>query len=62
MNWQNLWVGLSLLLVVEGFLPFISPGRYRKMLEVASGIRDDRLRIGGAFCMGAGILLLYIVN
>jgi len=62
MNWQDLGVGIALLLVFEGLLPFISPSRYRKMLEVASGIGERRLRIGGVACMGVGLLLLYIVN
>jgi uncharacterized protein YjeT (DUF2065 family) len=62
MNWQDIGIGLSLVLVIEGLLPFISPSRYQRMLEAASGIGEGRLRIGGAVCMGVGILLLYIVN
>ena len=62
MNWGDLGIGLALVLVIEGLIPFLSPSRYRKMLEVASGIGENRLRLGGAVCMGIGVLLLYIVR
>ena len=62
MNWGDLGVGLSLVLVIEGLIPFLSPSRYRKMLEVASGIEESRLRFGGAVCMAIGVLLLYVVH
>jgi len=48
MNWQELLVGVALVLVVEGLIPFASPGRYRKLVEVISNIEDSRLRIAGA--------------
>ena len=62
MNWGDLGIGLSLVLVIEGLIPFLSPSRYRKMLEAASGIGENRLRFGGAVCMGIGVLLLYVVH
>lgn len=62
MNWGDLGVGMSLVLVIEGLIPFLSPSRYRKMLAVASGIGESRLRFGGAVCMGIGVLLLYIIH
>jgi hypothetical protein len=62
MNWGDLGVGLSLVLVIEGLIPFLSPSRYRKMLEVASGIGESRLRFGGGVCMAIGVALLYVVH
>ena len=62
MNWGDLGVGLSLVLVIEGLIPFLSPSRYRKMMEVASGIGESRLRFGGGVCMAIGVLLLYVVH
>jgi len=55
-------VGLSLVLVVEGLIPFASPGRYRRLVEVISNIQDSRLRAAGGACMFAGLLLLYAVH
>ena len=62
MNWQELLVGLSLVLVVEGLIPFASPGRYRRLVEVISTIQDSRLRAAGGACMLAGLVLLYAVH
>ena len=62
MNWQELLVGLSLVLVVEGLIPFASPGRYRRLVEVISNIQDSRLRAAGGARMLAGLVLLYAVH
>ena len=62
MNWQELLVGLSLVLVIEGLIPFASPGRYRRLVEVIVGIQEVRLRVAGGVCMFAGLLLLYAVH
>ena len=62
MNWQELLVGLSLVLVIEGVIPFASPGRYRRLVEVISNIKDSRLRAAGGACMLAGLVLLYAVH
>jgi len=62
MNWQELLVGLSLVLVIEGLIPFASPGRYRRLVEVISNIQDSRLRFAGGACMLAGLLLLYVAH
>ncbi len=62
MDWIHLGIGISLVLIIEGLLPFISPSRYRRMLEFASRVGDHRLRFGGAVCMGAGVLLLYVIG
>jgi len=62
MNWQELLVGVALVLVVEGLIPFASPGRYRRLVEVISTIQDSRLRVAGGACMVAGLLLLYAVH
>ena len=62
MNWGDLGGGVALELVIEGRIPFLSPSRYRKMLEVASGIGESRLRFGGGVCMAIGVLLLYVVH
>jgi len=48
MNWTNLGIGLSLVLVIEGLIPFVSPSRYHRMLEIASRLHERRLRLGGA--------------
>ena len=62
MNWTYLGIGVSLVLVIEGLIPFLSPSRYRRMLEIASRVSERRLRLGGAVCMAMGVLILYLMD
>lgn len=60
--WHDILVALALLLVLEGLLPFMSPGGMRQALLMMSEMNDHQLRIGGLSSMLLGVLLLYIVN
>ncbi len=60
--WQDLWVALALMLVLEGILPFASPGRFRTMLQLVSEMSDKAVRGVGLFTMLGGLLLLYLVK
>jgi len=60
--WQDLWVALALVLVIEGMLPFASPGRFRTMLQLVSTMDDKAVRKIGLFSMLGGLLLLYLVR
>ncbi len=60
--WHDLWVALALMLVVEGLLPFLSPGTWRGMMQRLIEADDDELRIGALLSMLAGLGLLYLVN
>lgn len=59
---QNLAVGFCLMLVIEGMLPFIAPGRWRKMLEAIEQVDDGTIRLLGLGSMLTGTVLLYLVN
>ena len=55
-----LWLAFGLVLVIEGLLPALNPGIYRRMVQMM-GERDDRtLRIIGLVMMIAGAFLIYI--
>lgn len=55
-----IWLALGLVLVIEGFLPALNPGLYRRMVQMM-GERDDRtLRMIGLVMMIAGAFLIYI--
>jgi uncharacterized protein YjeT (DUF2065 family) len=60
--WHAFLMALSLMLVIEGLLPFIAPNGFRRLLlEVAS--QDARqLRFTGLVSMLSGVALLYLVN
>ena len=60
--WHDLLVATALLLILEGILPFISPGGVRQMLIAMSQMDDGNLRVGGLLSMIIGVILLYLVN
>ena len=55
-------VGLGLLLVVEGLLPFALPGVWRESFRKMTELSDRQLRIIGAASMLGGVLLLMALN
>jgi len=60
--WHELAVAFCLMLVIEGIIPFVSPGRWRKMLLVLDQVDDNTMRMIGLGSMLAGMLLLLIIN
>lgn len=60
--WHDLLVAFSLVLVIEGVMPFLAPDAMRRvMLEVAR--QDSRnLRLAGLASMIVGVALLYLFN
>ncbi len=60
--WHDLLVAVCLVLVIEGVLPFISPGYWREMIQVASQLDTRSIRIMGLVSMLLGTALLYLVN
>jgi hypothetical protein len=60
--WQDLWVALSLVLVIEGLMPFLSPSRLRDTLQAMAELDDRTLRIIGLVSMVSGVLMLYLVR
>ena len=62
MYWTDILTALALVLVIEGILPFIGPGRYRQMVAQIVRLSDSQLRTFGLTAMIAGIVLLFIVR
>ncbi len=60
--WQELWVALALLLVVEGIVPFANPAGLRRMLTALAQLSDSQLRFAGMTSMLLGVVLLYILR
>lgn len=59
---QSLLVGVSLLLIVEGVLPFLAPNVWRKIMEKAIASSDFNLRIIGVVSMFLGLILLLLTR
>lgn len=53
---------LALMIVFEGLLPFMAPGRFRETMQRLSGLDDRRLRFLGVTCMLVGIVILKLVH
>ena len=62
MNWGDFWAALALVLVLEGLIPFVSPGGYRNMVQQMAAMPDQMLRYVGLGLIAAGIIALYLVR
>lgn len=51
---------LALMLVIEGIMPFLNPGRFRRGLLGAARLNDTTLRSLGLLAMLAGVVILTI--
>lgn len=54
--------GLSLMLVIEGIMPFLFPTAWREAFRKLIQLGDGQLRFVGMTSMLAGLLLLYWVR
>jgi len=61
-HWVDLAAALGLLLVIEGVLPFASPGSTKRAMAAFSTAGDSTLRVAGFASMAAGLVLLWIVR
>lgn len=60
--WHTLAVAFALLFIIEGMVPFISPNRWRKLVETMAHQSDGSMRMVGLVSMLLGLGLLYLVN
>lgn len=57
-----IWIALALFFVIEGIMPTLNPGGYRRTLEMISQMSDRSIRTWGLFSMILGTVLLYLFN
>ena len=62
MYWTEILTALALVLVIEGMLPFVRPGRYKQLVAQIVRLSDNQLRIFGLTAMIIGIVLLFVVR
>lgn len=58
--WDLLLAACALMLVVEGFLPFFSPGSWRRLFEQATRLSDGQIRFLGLASMLLGLALMLL--
>jgi len=51
---------LAVMLIIEGLLPFLSPGTWRSVFEKATRMSDGQIRFIGLGSMVVGLLLLAV--
>ena len=60
--WTDLFVALSLVMVIEGILPFLNPPTMRRMLLTVASQDDRALRLIGFVSMLTGVIMLYAIK
>jgi uncharacterized protein len=60
--WGDLFAGLSILMVLEGLLPFLNPGGAKRVFAQLAGLSDRDLRVGGFVSMLVGLVILVVVR
>jgi uncharacterized protein YjeT (DUF2065 family) len=62
MTTNILLTAFALMLVIEGFLPFLLPAVWRETFRRLTEMSDGQIRFIGLTSMVAGLLLLYIAR
>jgi uncharacterized protein len=62
MAWSEIMTALALVLVIEGLLPFASPGRYRQMVAQIVTLSDNHIRAAGLVIIVIGLVLLFVIR
>lgn len=55
-------LGLAMMLVIEGVLPFLLPGLWRDSFRKLVSLNDGQLRFVGITSMLSGLLMLYWIK
>ncbi len=61
MDGNSLWLALAFMLVLEGMLPFLSPGGWRRMFEQILKMSDGQIRFFGLCSMLLGLATVALV-
>jgi uncharacterized protein len=59
---STLWQALALVLVIEGLLPLLVPGRWRRTFEQLLRLNDGQLRFFGLLSVGLGLTALWLLS
>ena len=62
MDSNAFWAALALILVLEGLLPFLSPGGWRRTFQRLLELQDGQLRFFGLCSIVLGLVLLWVVS
>jgi len=59
---HSLWMAFGLVFILEGLMPFLLPGTWRRMMIQITLQNDKTLRIFGLMSMLIGLAWLYLMR
>ena len=59
---QQILTALALYMIIEGMIPFIGPGFFRRNVVRLAQLDDNQLRVVGLMVMLGGLGLLYLIR
>lgn len=59
---STLLTAVALVLIIEGLLPFLSPGIWRETFRRITELSDGQIRFIGLTSMISGVLLLFLMR
>ena len=62
MSGDSVWGAIALVLVIEGLLPFVSPGGWRRGMGQLMQLRDGQLRFFGLCSILLGLAGLWLLG
>ena len=62
MTSESFWIALALVLVLEGVLPLVSPGGWRRTFQRLLEFQDGQLRFFGLCSILIGLALLWLAS
>ena len=61
MGFKELFIAISLVLIFEGLIPFISPSLYKRTLLQMLEFSESSIRIMGLFLIILGVIIINFV-
>jgi uncharacterized protein YjeT (DUF2065 family) len=62
MDGNTFWTALALVLVVEGLLPFLSPGGWRRVFSQMLQLNDGQIRFFGLCSILLGLIGVWFLT
>ncbi len=59
---DSLWTAVALLLILEGFLPFIAPQVWRETFRKLVDLSDGQIRFVGLLSLALGAVALFFLR
>ncbi len=60
--WVDIATAIALYLIIDGMIPFVGPGFFRRTVARMMEMDDNQLRMSGFVIMICGLVLLFVVR